>query len=146
MGTYFIQKLNPQLQSRHTIAIDEGESAFFYCSFDGYPTPSIEWYHTDLKTLSTFGAESIAQSSFTIGYEPYVAHSSSNNNVNVDPNGPVPISKQTSNIANGQYIYGRNFLVIERVSIEDTGIISCVANNTNSIIRHEMFLFVKSNY
>lgn len=36
-------RLNPELQTRHTVAVNEGESAFFYCSFDGYPSPVIQW-------------------------------------------------------------------------------------------------------
>lgn len=52
-----------------------------------------------------------------------------------------PVSRQSSLAPS--YLYGRNFLVIEKVSPDDTGIISCVANNSNSIVRHEMLLFVK---
>lgn len=43
----------------------------------------------------------------------------------------------------GHYIVGRNFLAILDVDFDDFGLVACVANNSNTIVRHDMLLFVK---
>lgn len=122
------------------MVVNEGESAFFYCSFDGYPTPNVEWFHNGLKNLDHLESSSFSSSAYLYG-----TGNSNDNDENKQRKFPIPISKQQQlNTVNNQYSYGKNFLIIERVSLEDTGIISCVANNSNSFVRHEMLLFVKS--
>ena len=62
---------------------------------------------------------------------------------------PEQPSNGGSSGSSSVYLYGRNFLAIERVTAEDTGIVTCIANSSSSsgngnVVRHEMLLFVKS--
>lgn len=127
-------RLNSQLQTRHTLAVNAGETVFFYCSFDGHPRPSIQWYHNDIQSLTQNAASAAAN-----GFYFATTEAPSPSPINAD-------GRALSFDADaGPYLVGRNFLAIERVSNEDTGVISCVANNTNSYVRHDMLLFVKSS-
>ncbi|KAH9392392.1 hypothetical protein TYRP_005466 [Tyrophagus putrescentiae] len=156
-------RLNPALPSRHTVAVNEGDTAFFYCSFDGQPVPVIDWYHSDIRSLSR------PSSSFSSNSSPY--YSSSSQTYSSSPFSSYQVggagsyhrswswsstgahSEQPSNggssssSSSSVYLYGRNFLAIERVTAEDTGIVTCIANSSGNgnVVRHEMLLFVKSS-
>ena len=148
----FGPRLNPQLQMRHTVAVNEGESAFFYCSFDGHPKPVIEWYHTDIKILTSSPLSSSSSLNYYTKSSSSTQFSNHFSNQNIfswsssSPSSANSAFDSASTSSSTSYVYGRNFLVIEKVSTEDTGIITCVANNSNSIVRHEMLLFVKSKF
>lgn len=181
-------RLNPALPSRHTVAVNEGDTAFFYCSFDGQPVPVIDWYvkifsgflyrkpnplisalpvhryHSDIRSLSrphssaTSSSNSspyYASSSQTYSSSPFSSYqvggagshhrswSWSSTTGGAHPEQP---SGGGSSSSSSVYLYGRNFLAIERVTAEDTGIVTCIANSSSSgnVVRHEMLLFVKS--
>ena len=100
--------------------VDEGEPAFFYCSFEGQPIPQIQWFYTDVASTAPLktGPHFDSQWSFS----------------------SFNAQKQHQN-----YLFGQNFFAIEKVTPEDTGLVTCQANNTNNIVKHEMMLFVKQS-
>lgn len=127
-------RLNSQLQTRHTLAVNNGETVFFYCSFDGHPTPSIHWYHNDIASLTLSSLQFSSNGFYFATTEGPI------NSAGIDGR-MLSFDGHTAS----PYLIGHNFLAIEKVSNEDTGVISCVANNSNSLVRHDMLLFVKSS-
>lgn len=100
-----------------SVSVYEGETLFLPCLFQGFPLPTSSWFHSTTPSSST----SLSLGGF-IGFSPNTFPLSSSSTSSVSS----PNVRHNSRLT----LLERAGLVIDKVSLSDSGVYTCHANNS----------------